>query len=493
MKKIIFAKSAMEADKEAIDLGVSSLLLMERAAKGVSDSYFWNGITAIVCGVGNNGGDGYALACILHDAHKPVDVFYVGLPCTDDAMHYKNKCVDMGISVREYTYGCLRRYDTIVDCIFGVGLNRAAEGRVAHVIDELNSAGAYIISADIPSGLFADNGLCGPCVKADMTVTFSGIKPGHLLNNGIDMCGRVIECDIGTAPVPCAFVIEKDDLKPIFTERKRNSNKGSFGYVSIIGGCEKYTGAAKLANMAASAMRVGAGVVRLCVGRSLTGSVSPYLLESTLYPLADDDGFISFAPNELDGALAGTRAVSLGMGMGDGKDIERVVSYIIENYGGNLVVDADALNAVSRIGCDILRMAKGRVTITPHPGEFARLCGCSTTDVLADPIGMARGFARRYGIIVLLKGCTTVVTDGDTVYLCDKGCAGQATAGSGDVLSGVLCGLLGYSDAQLLAVAAGAYVCGEAGRLAQEQVGAHSMIASDTVSKIHEVIREMQR
>ena len=493
MKRVIDSKCALKADKMAIDSGISSLLLMEKAAKGMYESFAWEGRTAVVCGVGNNGGDGYALACLLRVANKAVDVFYVDAPLTDDAEHYKNKCVDMAIRVKEFTDGCLFGYDTIVDCIFGVGLNRTAEGRVAHVIDEINSAGAYVISADIPSGLFADNGLCGSCVKADMTVTFSGVKPGHLLNDGIDMCGNVVECDIGTSPVPCAYIIEREDLKPIFAERKRNSNKGTFGYVSLIGGCEKYSGAAKLANMAASAMRAGAGVVKLCVGRSLSLSVSPYLVESTLYPLTDDDGFISFIPEELCGALEGASAVALGMGMGDGKDVAKVVSYIIENYEGKLVIDADALNAVSRIGNEVFERAKGSIIITPHPGEFARLCRCSIADILSDPIGIARDFARSHGIIVLLKGCTTVVTDGHNVYLCDKGCAGQATAGSGDVLSGVLCGLLGYSDDLLLTTAAGAYLCGEAGCLAQAEKGEYSMVASDTVSKLPEVILNIQK
>ena len=167
-----------------------------------------------------------------------------------------------------------------------------------------------------------------------MTVTFSAPKPGHYLNNGIDVCGELKVCDIGTETQADAFLIEKNDLKSVFYARKRNSNKGTYGYVTIMGGCEKYSGAAKLANMAASAMRVGAGVVRLAVGRSLSASVSPYLLESTLYPLPEKDGFISFEAATINGSLEGIRAVSLGMGMGYGEDTEKVVSYVIENYRG---------------------------------------------------------------------------------------------------------------------------------------------------------------
>ncbi len=493
MKSVIFAKSALCADKKAIEDGIASTVLMHRAATGIFNSHLWRGKTAIICGVGNNGGDGYALADILCDEHLQVDVFYIDLPFTDDAKHYMKKCVDKGVSVEKYIYGCLCGYDIIVDCIFGVGLNRVVEGVCADAVNEINNSSAFVISADIPSGLFADSGLCGPCVTADMTVTFSGLKPGHVLGNGLDVCGSVKVCDIGTSPSSDAFIIEKNDIKPIFTQRKRNSNKGTFGYVSIIGGCEKYSGAAKLANMAASAMRSGAGVVKLCVGRSLSASVSPYLLESTLYPLSDEDGSVSFVPDELEGALSGTRAVAVGMGMGDGKDIERVVSYIIENYGGRLILDADALNAVSRIGSDILRKAKGRVVVTPHPGEFARLCGCGINDILADPIGMAKAFAAEFGVIVLLKGCTTVVTDGANVYLCDRGCAGLATAGSGDVLSGVLCALHGYSEDMLLATAAGAYICGEAGYHAQQKFGSYSMIASDTIAALPQAILDIQK
>jgi len=488
MKEIIFAKSALEADKKAIDDGTASLLLMERAARGMRDSHSFVGKSAIVCGSGNNGGDGYALATMLDGC----DVFYILPPATPDSAHYYTKCLEIGIPVEEYTEGCLSGYDTIVDCIFGVGLNRPVGGTAAVAIREINDSGAFVMSADVPSGLFADNGQCGECVCADMTVTFSAPKPGHYLNNGIDVCGELKVCDIGTETQADAFLIEKNDLKSVFHARKRNSNKGTYGYVTIMGGCEKYSGAAKLANMAASAMRVGAGVVRLAVGRSLSASVSPYLLESTLYPLPEKDGYIAFDAATVDGALEGIRAVSLGMGMGYGEDTEKVVSYVIENYRGKLVLDADALNAVSRIGCDILNKAKGSIVITPHPGEFARLCNCAVADVLSDPIGIAKEFADKYKVIVLLKGCSTVVTDGETVYLCDRGCAGQAAAGSGDVLSGVLCGLLGYCDDILMATVASSYLCGEAACLAEKEKGSYSMVASDTVSKLHEAILNIQ-
>lgn len=489
MKKIISAKKALEADKKVIECGTPSLLLMERAARSLFDSYGYVGKTAIVCGIGNNGGDGYALATLLEDS----DVFYVAPPVTADATYYYTKCKEIGISVHEYYEGCLGGYDTVVDCIFGIGLNRPVDGIANVAIREINGTEAFVIAADVPSGLFADNGLCGDCVSADLTVTFSSPKPGHYLNNGPDMCGEIKVCDIGTDPIEEAFLVEKEDLKSVFGVRKRNSNKGTYGYITIIGGCEKYSGAAKLANIAASAMRAGSGVVKLAVGRSIASSVSPYLLESTLYPLPDKDGYLSFDRDAIDGALFGTVAVCIGMGMGRGSDTDKVVSYVIENYDGKLIIDADALNAVSRIGCDILKKAKGRVVITPHPGEFARLCSCSVSDVLEDPISMAKAFATQYNVTVLLKGCTTVVTDGIKVYLSDKGCAGQATAGSGDVLSGVLCGILGYSEDILLSTVGASYLCGEAACLAEKEKGSYSMVASDTVAKLHEVILDIQK
>ncbi len=488
MRSVIFAKSALEADKKAIDNGTPSLLLMERAARGMRDSHSFVGKSAIVCGSGNNGGDGYALATMLEGC----DVFYIVPPATPDSAHYYTKCLEIGIPVEEYTEGCLSGYDTIVDCIFGVGLNRPVDGTAAVAIREINDSGAFVMSADVPSGLFADNGQCGECVCADMTVTFSAPKPGHYLNNGIDVCGELKVCDIGTETKADAFLIEKNDLKSVFHARKRNSNKGTYGYVTIMGGCEKYSGAAKLANMAASAMRVGSGVVKLAVGRSIAHSVSPYLLESTLYPLPDAEGYISFDPAAIGEALLGASAACIGMGMGHGVDTDRVVRYVIENYGGKIIIDADALNAVARMGCDVLNTAKGRVVITPHPGELARLCGCTVAEILDDPVGVAKTFAKRYNVVVLLKGCTTVITDGNTVYLCDKGCPGQATAGSGDVLSGVLCGILGYCDDLLLSAASATYLCGEAACLTEKEKGSYSMVASDTVSKLHEVILNIQ-
>lgn len=490
MEKIVYAKSALDADKIAIESGVSSIELMRRAAEGLYDSYHFNGRTAIVCGPGNNGGDGYALACLLADKGKDVDIYAVDTPATADAQFYAEKCRG---NIRECAEKALMGYDTVVDCVFGVGLNREAGGRYAEVIKDINDSGAFIISADIPSGLFADNGLGEICVKADMTVTFGAKKPGHLLNGGIDNCGEVSVCDIGTSPVPCARRISCEDIKEVFSPRKRNSNKGDFGYISIMGGSVKYSGAAKLANMAAAAMRTGAGVVRLCVGQSIAHSVSPYLLESTLYPMSDSDGFISFVEEDITEALKGTKALALGMGMGQGRDTDSLVSYIIENYTGKLILDADALNAVSRIGADILKRAASATIITPHPGEFARLVGCSISEVISNPINIAKDFALEHGVTVLLKGCTTVITDGERVFLSNKGCVGQAGAGSGDVLSGVLAAICGYYDDITMAAAAGSFVCGEAACLAEKENGSYSMVASDTVSKLPEAIMNIQK
>ncbi len=490
MKDVILAAEAARADAEAIAQGTPSVLLMERAAKAIYDLHDWTGKTAVVCGTGNNGGDGYALAEILYKERKSVTVLFAASPRTGDARYFYARCEGCGITPVQYQSGMLAGYDTIVDCLFGVGLTRPSEGVYAAIIQEINCSGAFVISADLPSGLAADSGLGDLCVQADQTITFAALKAGLRLNNGIDHAGKVCVCEIGTNPIPAAYLVERDDFADVITSRKRNSNKGNYGTVALLGGCKEYAGAIKLAGLALSALRAGCGIARLCVSDSIVGAVAPFLLESTLCSLPDEDGHMLFDPISIERALAGTRAAAVGMGWGSGAHNQEILSHILRTYTGTLILDADGLNALARMQNDGLADAACRVLLTPHPGEFARLCGKTIPEILSDPMGTAQEYARTYGVTVLLKGCTTVITDGRQTYLCDRGCAGMATAGSGDVLSGVLCGLFGYSEASVpLTAACGAYVAGCAAELAEEEQTAVSMIASDTVSRLPQAFR----
>ena len=288
------------------------------------------------------------------------------------------------------------------------------------------------------------------------------------------------------------YEIETKDIKNKFVNRPSDTNKGDYGYVGIMGGSLEYSGAVKLANLSASAMRAGCGVVRLIVPEGIAKAVAPYLLEQTIFPMNDNANKMVFSEEQINEALAKLKALAIGMGWGQSEEYEKILEYILGNYNIPVVIDADGLNTISKMNMDILKSTKCKVILTPHLKEFERLSKIKVEDIKKDEITIAKDFAKKYDVILLLKGPTTVVTDGEKVYLVKRGCPGMATAGSGDVLSGILVGLLGYNEPDILTVATGAYLNGIAGEIAQEKYTDISMIASDTVKCLPEAIKKIR-
>lgn len=285
------------------------------------------------------------------------------------------------------------------------------------------------------------------------------------------------------------YEIEAKDVKNKFAQRPSDTNKGDYGYVGIMGGSLEYSGAVKLANLSASAMRAGCGVIRLIVPNSISKIVAPYLLEQTMFTIDDENSKILFKKEQIDESLNKLKALAIGMGWGMSNDYEKILEYILSNYEMPIVIDADGLNTLSNMNKDILNNTNCKVILTPHLKEFERLSNINIVDIKQNTINIAKEFAKKYNVILLLKGPTTIVTDGKIIYLVKRGCAGMATAGSGDVLSGILVGLLGYNEPDILSVASGAYLNGLAGELAQENYTDISMIASDTVKSLPKAIK----
>ena len=282
-------------------------------------------------------------------------------------------------------------------------------------------------------------------------------------------------------------------LGELFGERPRVCHKGNFGTVGLLGGCIRYSGAAKLASLSLSALRAGCGVARLAVPDSLTQAVLPYLLESTLYPMPTDGaGALAYDRKASDGFLSGLRALGVGMGWDENPAHLAYLKDFLSRQDLTCVVDAGGLNALAGAP-EVLAESRAHVVVTPHPGEFSRLTGLSVTEILADPRAAAETYAQTWHCIVLLKGATTVVTDGESTYLVERGCAGMASAGSGDVLSGILAGMMGYLPPTPETVAAGATLAGVAGEIAQEKNTDIAMVASDTVAALPEAIRKLRR
>lgn len=281
------------------------------------------------------------------------------------------------------------------------------------------------------------------------------------------------------------------DIKRILGERNPNSHKGDFGYVGLVGGSPEYSGAVKLASLSCCTLRSGAGVVKLMVPRSLMGAVMPYVLESTLLGLPEKEGYIAYLEEEISVAFSGLKGIAFGMGIGQNGDnllyLKKLLSLPIK-----LIIDADGLNTLAS-NLDVLENKTAEVILTPHIGEFSRLTEKSKEDILQNPVFIAKEFAKRYDLTLLLKNSTSIITDGREVFLNETGNAGMATAGSGDVLSGVLLGLSGYLNSTLEIACAGAFINGLAGDIAlgEGENNPFSLLASDTALAVKKAISKI--
>ncbi|MBO4470553.1 MAG: NAD(P)H-hydrate dehydratase [Clostridia bacterium] len=493
MIRVVSVENMRKSDAATIAAGTPGKELMLRAGRGVFDSAQWKPPVAILCGSGNNAGDGYVIALLLHEALIPCELILLSEKFSEDGMYYFTQCREAGIPVRLWESRTdLSGYGTIADCLFGTGFRGEVRGPAREVIEAVNSSGAYVVAVDINSGLNGDSGLADLCVRSDLTVSIGDFKAGHFLNMAKDVMKKKVNIDIGIEPVDRTFtLVEQADLAGLFAARKNFSNKGTYGYTALIGGSKKYSGAIRLAGLAGAAMRSGAGVVKLAVPDVLFPIVAPVVLESTVFPLDDDGNEIVFSEKKTAELVSNVKTAAFGMGIGTGKGAADMLEYLLGHFTGRLVVDADGLTLLSRMDRARIRNAACTLVLTPHVKEFSRLTGLTAEEILNSPVSTAEVYAKETGVILLLKGPATVITDGETTYITDTGCAGMATAGSGDVLSGILAAVLGYAPDPLFGTAAAAWINGRAGELAQEKYGDISMIASDTVNSIAETLRSI--
>lgn len=447
-----------------------SLTLMERAGRAIADEVFSHGNDVlVVCGSGNNGGDGYVAARYLRSYGANVVVWAVEPPKSADCA--KNAARFAGEIVSSAPEG---RFDVVADCLFGTGLSRQTEGRCAEAIEKINRMRAFVVSADIPSGLNGDNGLVmGSAVRADVTLAIAFIKQGCVLGDGLDLCGKIKVADIGIPSSEGRTIYEEEDVAPFFPPRRRNVHKGTFGKAVVMGGSMQYSGAALLSLSAL--LRTGVGYAELVTDEAVLPHYIGKFPEALLSPWKED---------------VGARAIAVGMGCGATRELYRRVCFLLSRFEGTLVIDADALNALSLYGTHVLRNKACRVIVTPHPKEFSRLSGLSPEEIQRDPVAVAEGFAREYGVVVVLKGAVSVVTDGERTALNVSGSPALAKGGSGDVLSGIVCGLASRLPPFESAVC-GAYVLGKAGEEAAARLGEYAATASDVVAALPAVLRRL--
>ena len=498
MTEVLSVQNMRLSDKATIDGGTPSLTLMQRAAEGIYNAIPFEQLESprvlITCGTGNNAGDGYALACILKENGYNVSLLLMENRFSPDGEYYFNKCKEEKIFYSFYESDTEISADIIVDCLFGTGFKGEPRDNYKSLISKINESGAFVVSADINSGLNGDSGLGACSVKSNLTVSIGSYKSGHFLNMAKDKIGALTNCDIGIKPIEAPYYLyEKEDAKKALPKRENHSHKGTYGYIALIGGSYEYSGAIKLAGIATCAMRSGAGVVKIAAPKTVADAVLPHVIESTLFPLSEKKGKIKFKKQEIEKCLGGVKAVGIGMGLGQEGDNEKLIKFVLENYSIPVLLDADAINTLAKMDEDILKNTKCTVVLTPHPKEFERLSKKPINEILDSPIEAAKSYAKEYGVIVLLKGTSTVITNGDDVRIVTSGCPGMATAGSGDVLSGIITALLGQNPTEAFEMTClGAYLNGKAGEIAEAKMGAISMTSHDTAISVAEAIKNLQ-
>jgi NAD(P)H-hydrate epimerase len=486
---------------------VPSPVLMERAGEGIVRHLEEHcgparGKTiTILCGKGNNGGDGLVVARLLHRRRAQIHVVLLTAVANlgrDAATMYRRLVRVIGrtaiVHFRsvDQVRPLLASSDILVDALLGTGLSSLVTGTYREAIELINSAGKPIIAIDIPSGLHADTGTTlGSAIRATLTIACGLPKLGLYVNAGIDQAGAIRVADIGIPPAYVdaiesrTLLLTSDSAFQALPARAPSSHKGTFGHVGIIAGSVGKTGAAALA--ARAALRVGAGLVTVATPSSVNDVLESKLLEAMTMPLPETKAR-TLARSGLDRVLAfiqARTAIAIGPGLSTHHETIELVQSLMKHLDRPSVLDADALNALAG-RASLLTECPTPPILTPHPGEMARLeVDATTHSVNADRIGTARRFARERGVFVVLKGARTVIARPDgLVAICPTGNPGMATAGTGDVLTGMIVGLLAQRVPPWEAACAATYFHGLAGDLASQQLGQPGMLAGDLIAQI---------
>ncbi len=492
MTELLSSRQMRESDALAINgRKEKSRELMYKASLGVYNNVRWHGKVGIVCGRGNNGGDGFALALILKENGINADIILpLGTPKENStAYFYFKKCQGV-ITIKEESTD-LNSYDILVDAIFGTGFEGSIPQCLNSLFNSYNKSNAYKVSIDINSGLNSDTGLGEEILVSDITVSIGSYKIGHYLNKARDVIKSLVNVDIGIKPVGyTAQLFEQADARKLLKDRQSYSYKGTYGTVTIMGGCTEYTGAAKLASISASAIRAGCGISRLAVPGSIANSVTPYLLDSTLYKLSDSDGQIEYNKEEIDFIIKNSTVILYGIGTAKGTEGIKIIRHILKEFLGTLILDAGGLRCLAELDRTEIRQRKCALALTPHLGEMKALY-----NEYSAPMDVTK-YAKEINAIVLLKGNSTIITDGEETLISTTGCPGMAKGGSGDVLSGVLAGLCCVIDEDTSLtqkIALGAYINGVSGEIAQNELCDISMCASDTAMSVARAITKIKK
>jgi ADP-dependent NAD(P)H-hydrate dehydratase / NAD(P)H-hydrate epimerase len=512
--KIVTTAEMREIDRAtSAQFGVPSLTLMENAGGGVAAfsvaHYPQARSVTIVCGKGNNGGDGFVIARKLHEAGRKVQVILLADPQDlqgDAAEMYKrmpgsatvvtSSEVLKGTAVQAALDG-----ELLVDAVLGTGFRPPVSGLYAEAIAEINKRSMPTVSVDIPSGANSDamTAQQGVIARSDAIVTFTAPRPAHVFG-GLTQ-GPTVVVPIGSPEGAIISGLQLNvttarDVAPLLAPRAPDAHKGTFGHAIIVGGSYGKAGAAAMAGMAA--LRSGAGLVTVATARSTLPMVAGFAPELMTEALAETDaGTISaraFEQGRLDGLVQDKQVIAIGPGLGLHLDTAELVRTAVERYRGPIVLDADGLNSFAGV-TERLDGFQRSVIVTPHPGEMARLAGSSTAAVQSDRLDVARKFARDHRVTVVLKGHGTLVVEQDgTAWVNPTGNPGMATGGTGDILTGMIAGFVAQNLQHVAeAVRSAVFLHGLAGDVARETLGEQCLLATDLLTTLPEAMQRVRR
>ena len=504
---ILTANNMKKAEECAAENGRSWHDLMETAgtecARHIAKEDKAKKIT-IICGKGRNGGDGFVIARKMwqYGFRKIFTVLTEPLATDELCIQMYEEMAKYPVNICLFTENeeaCLHHIataDVIVDAVFGIGFRGDLRGNAKICIDAANTnirAEKYAI--DIPSGLEASSNDASDFFRADETLTMIAYKPVHALKPYSDMCGKISVMDIGIGEDILSefcedyFTYTKTEALDSIRKRHYSDHKGTYGRILTICGSYNMTGCVYLCNQAA--VEIGAGLVTAAFPDCIHTTVTSRLTEPTFLPLpSGKNGRIKTDARILPKKLSECDVVAMGCGIGCDNDTKELVQFVINSFSGTLILDADALNCIAK-NTEILKNANCDIIITPHPGEMARLTGKSIAEIQADRVKTAKDFANEYGVTVLLKGADTVVADKNgKVYINPTGNPSMARGGSGDVLTGLIAGLVPQTNDAFTAACTACYIHGGTGDYLAEKYGIFSATPSRLIDNIHNYLSE---
>ncbi len=510
------AETMRDLDRRAIEeIGIPGIVLMENAGRGCAEAIhrhygpFTRKLLVILAGRGNNGGDGLVIARYFHQWGFPVKAYLLSEieKVRGEARTNLNICLNAKVPldvVPDWEAFCSRMADItsahlFVDAMLGTGLASEVRGFYRQVIEFLNQRSVPLVAVDMPSGVDASTGrILGAAMRADMTLTMALPKAGLLIYPGAELAGHVEVVDIGFPPAlasgeaPSIQLLEGTELVRLIHPRPEDSHKGDYGHLAVIAGSPGKTGAAALACM--GALRMGTGLVTLGIPQSLNPIMEVKLTEvmTELLPETEQATLSTASLEAILRFLEGKDALALGPGLSRHPETAEVTRKLIRQCSIPCVVDADGVNAISGRLETLAERSGGPLALTPHPGEMARLLGCSTAEVQRDRLAIARRFAREYKVHLVLKGARTLVARPDgSVSINPTGNPGMASGGMGDVLTGMIGGLLAQGMPMGDALDLGVYLHGLTGDRVAEEKGSVGIIAGDLLCHLPGIIREL--